>query len=182
MARAMLPLFAPERVETLRDRALEAISKRKMKIIAFILVLVCCTGGNVRAFDEPTPSPTPVYLKRHLRAGPQRRQQKIQRRRDLEAKSEVRSQTKADHRTGATAEAQARAAARAREKAQREAAAQVRSGEAGATPHATSELMTRMGFSEQEIAAQKAREQSALPGEKPATKRAAASPPVPDSP
>ena len=58
---------------------------------------------------------------------------------------------------------------RVREQAQRKVEAEERAQAANATPHATSDLMSRMGFSAQEIAAQKAREQSLKPEAKETT-------------
>ncbi len=135
-----------------------------MKNLAIVLLFACLSDGALAA-DEATPSPTPVYLKRAARPGSLRRQGQIERRRDHQARSEsstrAGSQAIANRRTNATAQAEARAAARAREQAQRQVAAQARREAANATLRATSGLMSRMGFSEQEVAAQKAREQSA---------------------
>ncbi|MEO6971062.1 MAG: hypothetical protein ABI217_09235, partial [Chthoniobacterales bacterium] len=66
-----------------------------------------------------------------------------------------------DRAAAATAQAQARQAARAREQAQREVAAQNQRETRIEKPHLTSDLMSRMGFSEKQIEEQKAREQSA---------------------
>ena len=79
---------------------------------------------------------------------------------------------KADRRSAVAAQAETRAAARVREQreqAQRKVEAEERAQAANATPHATSDLMSRMGFSAQEIAAQKAREQSLKPEAKETT-------------
>jgi membrane protein involved in colicin uptake len=131
-------------------------ARQKMKVIAIIILLACFCRGAL-ADDQATPSPTPVYLFRHARPGALRRQEEIERRRELEA------QAKADRRSDVAAQAEAKAAARVREHAQREVEAEARAQAANATPHATSDLMRRMGFSAQEIAAQKAREQSLKP-------------------
>ncbi len=147
-----------------------------MKIIAIVIALICGTG-SARAVDEAAPSPTPVYLKHHARPGSHRRQGQAERRRDLELKSEARAEAKANRRNSTAAGAQAKAAARAREQAQRQLAVQARSEAANATPRATSDLMSRMGFSEQEIAMQKAREQSAEPGSQKVSPAASSSPP-----
>ncbi len=139
-----------------------------MKTVAIIIALACF-GQNALAVDEPTPSPTPVYRNRLARPGSQRRQEQLERRRALQSKAEsapTRAKTKSDRRSSASSQAQARAAARAREQAQRQVAAQARHETAKATPHATSDLMNRMGFSEEEIAAQRAREQPVKAGAK----------------
>ena len=135
-----------------------------MKITAILLLLGCLSPG-VLAEDLATPSPTPVYTHPLARRGALRRAQQIDRRRAREAATEehaqARAKAKTNHRSGATALTQASEAARTREQAEREVAAQNRIEAARATPHATSDVMSRMGFSEKEIAAQKAREQSA---------------------
>lgn len=143
-----------------------------MKIIPIVISLACFSHG-VLADDQATPSPTPVYLKRLARPGTLRRYEQINRSRALqtaaESDAQARAQAKANRQSAATAQAQAREAARAREQAQREVAAQNRSQARNEIPHPTSDLMSRMGFSEQEIAAQKAREHPANPGAKETT-------------
>src|SRR2546423_1468543 len=133
-----------------------------MKAIAIVILLACFYRGAL-ADDQATPSPPPVYLYRAARPGTLRRQEEIERRRELEA------QAKADRRSAVAAQAEARAAARVREQAQRKVEAEARAQAANATPHATSDLMSRMGFSAQEIASQKAREQSLKPAAKETT-------------
>ena len=137
--------------------------------VVFLISLACFSHGAL-ADEDATPTPTPAYLNRLARPGSLRRQEQIERRSALKAQAESRAQTKAqtkaDRRTTAAAQSQARAAGRAREQAQRQVAAEARRESANATPHATSDLMSRMGFSEKEIAAQKAREQPAKPGAK----------------
>jgi hypothetical protein len=137
-------------------------ARQKMKIIAIVISLACFCRGAL-ADDQATPSPTPVYLYRPARPGTLRHQEEIERRRELEA------QAKADRRSAVDAQAEARAAAHVREQAQRKVEAEERAQAANATPHATSDLMSRMGFSAQEIAAQKAREQSLKPEAKETT-------------
>ena len=137
-------------------------ARQKMKIIAIVISLACFCRGAL-ADDQATPSPTPVYLYRPARPGTLRRQEEIQRRHELEA------QAKADRRSAVAAQAEAKAAARLREQAQRKVEAGERAQAANATPHATSDLMSRMGFSAQEIAAQKARERSLKPEAKETT-------------
>jgi len=140
-------------------------ARQKMKVIAIVISLACFCRGAL-ADDQATPSPTPVYLYRPARPGTLRHQEEIERRRELEA------QAKADRRSAVAAQAEARAAARVREQreqAQRKVEAEERAQAANATPHATSDLMSRMGFSAQEIAAQKAREQSLKPEAKETT-------------
>lgn len=133
-----------------------------MKIIAIVIVFACFSG-SAWAVDEATPSPTPVILKRHLRPGAQRRQQQVERRPESQDRNASRARAKASRRSTAAAEAQAKVAGRAREQARREVEAQARREAANAAPRPTSDLMSRMGFSEQEIATQKAREQPARP-------------------
>ena len=137
-------------------------TKQKMKVVGIVISLVCFCRGAL-ADDQATPSPTPVYLYRLARPGTLRHQEEIERKRELEA------QAKADRRSAVAAQAEARAAARAREQAQRKVEAEARAQAANATPHATSDLMSRMGFSAQEIASQKAREQSLKPAAKETT-------------
>jgi len=141
-------------------------TRQKMKVITIGILLACFYRGAL-ADDQATPSPTPVYQYRLARQGTLRRQEEIERRRVLEA------QAKADRRSAVDAQAEARTAARVREQAQRQAQRQVEAEEralaANATPRATSDLMSRMGFSAPEIAAQKAREQSPKPEAKKTT-------------
>lgn len=140
-----------------------------MKVIAIVISLACFSHGAL-ADDLATPSPTPVYLNYLGRPGSVRRLEQIDRRRAVQAESEsraqARAQAKANLRSTAATQAQSREAAHTREQAQRQVAAENRIEARNETPHANSDLMTRMGFSEQEIAAQKAREQSAKPGAK----------------
>lgn len=140
-----------------------------MKVIAILISLACFSYGAL-ADDQSTPSPTPVYLGR---PGSIRRMEQLDRQRALQAEVESnaqkRAQAKANRRSTATAQKQSRAAARAREQAQRQVDAEARSEARNETPHPTSDLMSRMGFSAQEIAAQKAREQPAKPGAKETT-------------
>ncbi|MEO5719442.1 MAG: hypothetical protein ABIR29_12855 [Chthoniobacterales bacterium] len=138
-----------------------------MKLIAIVVALACISQGAF-AEDQATPSPTPVYRDHLARPGSLRRVEQANRRRDLragaDAKGQTRAQAKANRQSTATTQAQARQAARAREQAQRQVAAENRVESRNATPHLTSDLMTRMGFSEQQIAAQKAREQPTKSG------------------
>jgi hypothetical protein len=138
-------------------------ARQKMKVIAIVISLACFCRGAL-ADDQAIPSPTPVYLYRLARPGTLRHQEEIERR-----KRELEAQAKADRRSAVAAQAEARAAARVREQAQRKVEAEERAQAANATPHATSDLMRRMGFSAQEIAAQKAREQSLKPEAKETT-------------
>ena len=143
-----------------------------MKVIA-ILISLACFSQRALADDQSTPSPTPVYLNHLARPGSVRRMEQLDRERALQAETDSNAQRKAQakanrHSTSAT-QKQSRAAARTREQAQRQVDAEARSEARNETPHATSDLMSRMGFSEQEIAAQKAREQPAKPGAKETT-------------
>ena len=133
-----------------------------MKVIAIVISLACL-GHGALAEDLATPSPTPVYLNHLGRPGSVRRLEQIDRRRAIQAESESRAQAKASRRSTAAVQAQAREATRAREQAQRQLAVQNRIEARKETPRPNSELMTRMGFSEQEIAAQKAREEPEKP-------------------
>ncbi|MEO5753175.1 MAG: hypothetical protein ABIR38_00520 [Chthoniobacterales bacterium] len=132
--------------------------------IAIITVSLVCLSQAVLADDlaSPTPTATPaIFLGRHGRVTAARREERRDERRSaVQAKAESRVKERADRVAKATAQAQARQAAREREQAQRVVAAQNRSQVRDEKPHLTSDLMTRMGFSEQQIATQKAREQS----------------------
>ena len=143
-----------------------------MKVIAIVILLACFSHGVV-ADDQATPSPTPVYLNHFARPGSVRRAQQIGRQRALQAQAEAnagaRAQARAKRRATAATEAQSNAVTRAREQAQRKIDAEARLEAARETPQPTSDLMKRMGFSEQETAAQKAREDSAKPGAKETT-------------
>lgn len=134
-----------------------------MKSLPIILLLVGLTHAAL-AIDEATPSPTPVYAPRYGRPAPLRREARIERRNALQSESRTNARTKAaDRRTNAKAKSQAKEAARAREQAQRQVAAESRRESATAQPRPTSDLMQRMGFSQEEIAAQKAREHPPAP-------------------
>jgi hypothetical protein len=142
-----------------------------MKIL--IVISLAFFSHGVLADDQATPSPTPVYLNRLAHPGSLRRHEQINRSHALQAVAEsnaqARAQAQAKRQSSATAQAQAREAARAREQAQREVAAQNRIEARNQIPHPTSDVMSRMGFSEQEIAAQKAREHPANSGAKETT-------------
>ena len=130
----------------------------------FRSISLVCLGQAALADDlaTATPSPTPAYINPLGRRGEVRR---AERRNALQSGADSRAQQrgkqKADRAAAATAQAQAREAARAREQAQREVAAENRRETRNEKPHLTSDLMSRMGFSEKQIADQKAREQSA---------------------
>ena len=121
---------------------------------------------------KPRQVPTPVYLNHLARPGSLRRAEQIDRQRALQAQSEsiaqARAQAKANRRSTAATQAQSRPA-REREQAQRKVDAEARREASDEIPQPTSDLMKRMGFSEQEIAAQKAREHPAKPGAKETT-------------
>ena len=137
-------------------------ARQKMKVIAIVISLACFCRGAL-ADDQATPSPTPVYLYRPARPGTLRRQEEIQRRRELEA------QAKADRRSVWPLRRKLEQPPVSASKRQQKVQAEERAQAANATPHATSDLMSRMGFSAQEIAAQKAREQSLKPEAKETT-------------
>ena len=132
--------------------------RHRMKITTIAISLICLSQVAL-ADDLATPTPTPVtYLGRHGRVETARRQE---RQSAADSRGQRRAQQKGDRAAAATAQAQARQAARAREQAQREVAAQNQRETRIEKPHLTSDLMSRMGFSEKQIAEQKAREQSA---------------------
>ena len=159
-----------------------------MKVIAALGLLAALSHGALADdLATPTPSPTPLYLRPLAHPGSVWRIEQLQRRRAVEAELDsktARAQAKENRRATVTAQAKAREAERTRERAQRQVDAEARREAARATPRPTSDLMKRMGFSEQEIAAQKALEGSAKPGATPAsspakpadTKPASASP------
>ena len=135
-----------------------------MKYFAIFITLTCLIQPALADdLDTPTPTPTPIY--RPLHSGPLRRQEQAALRTDRQAAADSRVQTraqmKADRAAAVKAQSQARQAARAREQAQRAVAAENSREARTEKPRPTSDLMTRMGFSEKEIADQKAREQSA---------------------
>ncbi len=140
-----------------------------MKVIA-IAVLIAGLSPSAWADDLATPSPTPIYPYHLARPGSLRRAEQLNHERVLQSEADTRAQTrqqvKANRNTTATAEAQARLAARTKEKAQQHVDAEARRESAKATPKATSDLMKQMGFGDEEVAAQKAREDSAKPGAK----------------
>lgn len=140
-----------------------------MKLIAIGISLACLSHGAF-AEDQATPSPTPVFRNHLSRPGSLRRMEQASRQRalatDSQSQAQTRQQKKAARRSKAAVKAQERQAARSRENAQREVAAQNRAESRNANPRPASDLMSRMGFSEQEIAAQKAREQSGESGAK----------------
>ena len=80
--------------------------------------------------------------------------------------AQSRAQAKANRHSTAEQKAEAKAVVRARAQAQRQVAAETRHETAKESPHTNSDLMSRMGFSDEEIAAQKAREQSGKLGVK----------------
>jgi hypothetical protein len=133
-----------------------------MKITTIVFSLVCLQAALADDLATTTPSPTPAYINPLGRRGDVRR---AERRNALhsaaDSGAQQRGKQKADRAAAATAQAQAREAARAREQAQREVAAQNRRETRNEKAHLTSDLMSRMGFSEKQIADQKAREQSA---------------------
>jgi hypothetical protein len=150
-----------------------------MKTIAIAtLSLLACLSYHVLA-DElatPTPTPTPVYPRHFRGSASERRMERLARQRqreaDYESKAAAREQARTNRRATANTQAQAKAADRAREQAQRQVETEARQEAARETPHPTSDLMKRMGFSQQEVAAQKAREESAKPGVTPSSSQA----------
>ena len=147
-------------------------TKRMARYVVYFTLLgsfVCFTHGA--AADEfATPTPTPNFLK-PLPAGPLRRAEWADRRRvlqaDAQSNAQARAQAKANRRSASAAQkAESKEAAHARALAQRDLAAEARHESAKETPHTNSDLMVRMGFSEEEVAAQKGREQSGQLGKK----------------
>jgi hypothetical protein len=138
-----------------------------MKITVIVISLACFSPGLLAA-EEPSPSPTPIF--RHApRPGPVRRLNYVERRHESEVRpgaAQTKAQAQANRRSASAAEAQTKAADRARTQAQRRVAAEARIDTRKQIPRANSDLMSRMGFSEEEIAAEKAREQSAKSGAK----------------
>ena len=131
-----------------------------MKITTLVISLACLSQAAL-ADDLATPTPAPVpaiYLGHPGRRETVRRQARLS---AADSRAQQRAKQKADRATAETAQAQARQAVRAREQAQRELAAQNRRQTRTEKPHLTSDVMSRMGFSEKQIADQKAREQSA---------------------
>ena len=162
---------------------------QEMKIIAVASLFACLIQGAL-GDDQSTPTPTPFYPRYVARPSSVRRMEQLDRWRTEEAQAasrvEARAQARASRRSTA-AEAQTRAAESARERAQHQVDAEARRETATETPHATSELMKRMGFSSQEIAAQKALEEPAKHGASPspapaqtAAEKPASASPAPD--
>jgi hypothetical protein len=93
--------------------------------------------------------------------------EQIDRWRSREAEAQANRTARANARAAriatAKAQAEAKSAARERERAQRQVNAEARREAAAETYRPTSDLMKRMGFSEQDIAAQKALEESPKP-------------------
>ncbi len=143
-----------------------------MKAIATMSLLVCFSQvAFADDLSSPSPSPTPLYLRHLGRPGSVHRMEQLDRRRELEAESQSRAATRAQNKANrlatAKAAADAKTAARDRERAQREVESEARLESARATPRANSDLMKRMGFSEEEITAQKRVEDSARPATAP---------------
>lgn len=142
-----------------------------MKITVIVISLACFSPGLLAA-EEPSPSPTPIFRHHAPRPGPVRRKNYIERRHESEARAgsaQAKAQAQANRSSAAAAEAQAKAADRARAQAQRQVAAETRIETRNQIPRANSDLMSRMGFSEEEIAAEKAREQPVKSGAKETT-------------
>ena len=112
-----------------------------MKILVIVISLACFSPGLLAA-EEPSPSPTPISRRYAPRSGPVRRLNYFERKHESEARAG---------------------------EAQRQVAAEARIETKKQIPRANSDLMSRMGFSEDEIAAEKAREQPAKSGAKETT-------------
>lgn len=140
-----------------------------MKITTIVALFLA--GLSVIAFADdfgtPTPTPTPYYLGRPGRHGPAWQEQVVrrnERRTAAESRHQARAEEKAGRTAAGTAQVQAREAAREKAEAQRQLAEENHREARAEKPELTSDLMRRMGFSEQEIAAQKAREQKPAAG------------------
>ena len=143
-------------------------ARQKMKTTAIVISLSCFSLGLL-AGEEPSPSPTPIFRHYAPRSGPMRRLNYFERKHESEARAEAaqaKAQAQANRNSAAAARAQAKAADRTRAQAQRQVAAEARIETRNQVPRANSDLMSRMGFSEEEIATEKAREQSAKSGTK----------------
>ena len=152
-------------------------TKVRVKVLATTSLLAFLSYGLLAEdLVTPTPTPTPGYRRHPPRQGSVRLMEQLARRRALEAdaqaKGDARAQANATRLSTAKAKADAKAA-RDRERAQRQADADARL-KAKEKPRPTSDLMKRMGFSEQDIAAQKALEESLKPGAAPAASPAKA--------
>lgn len=148
-----------------------AKSSTHLRLIGALFLVLAGFGEGAMANDLSTPTPTPTpYINPIARRGELRKLERTNRRRaaldQSQSNAQARAQSKASRRSQVAAQAQTREAARAREQAQRQVAAEARSESARATPHPSSDLMRRMGFSEQDIAAQKAREDAEKSGSK----------------
>ncbi|MGI8890944.1 MAG: hypothetical protein ACR2G0_09220 [Chthoniobacterales bacterium] len=138
-----------------------------MKVCTLVILLAtfsqAALADDLGTTPTPTASPTAAILARPGRViGAIRHEERREARQDaVETKVQVQKQQRVERVAAATARAQARQAARAHDKADREVAAQNPSQTQKEKPQLNSELMTRMGFSEQQIAEQKAREQAA---------------------
>ena len=136
-----------------------------MKITAIAISLACLSPGLLAA-EEPSPSPTPIFRNYAPHSAQERRLNYFERKHESEARGETaqaKAQARADRTSAAATQAQTKAANRARTQAQRQVATETRSETRKEIPRTNSDLMSRMGFSEEEIAAQKAREQPGTP-------------------
>jgi hypothetical protein len=157
--------FRAGRAIAASEGMIATLKRALSKTSALLLSILACSIHGAQADDVATPTPTATpYINPLARRGELRRLERTERRAGLDASdanaARTRERSQAGRRSTAAARAQAREAARTREHAQHEVAAEARSETAHATPHATSDLMKRMGFSEQGIAAQKAREEA----------------------
>jgi len=133
-----------------------------MKIITLVIALICLSQAALAdGLSTPTPSPSPAYVNPLGRRGGIRRTERAERRETYQSAANSRAQTRGQRKADRAAAGTQAQAARAREQAQREVAAENRRETRDEKPHLTSDLMSRMGFSAQEVAEQKAREQSA---------------------
>jgi len=142
-----------------------------MKIVAIVISLSCFSLGLL-AGEESSPSPTPILRHYAPRSGQVRRLNYFERKHESDARAEAaqaKAQAEANRRSAAAAQNQAKAADRTRAQAQRQVAAEARIETRNQVPRTNSDLMSRMGFSEEEIAAEKAHEQSAKSGAKETT-------------
>jgi hypothetical protein len=146
-----------------------ATKKMVQNVFFTLLVSLVCSAHGALADELATPTPTPAHLT-PLRRGALRRAEWVDRRRtvqsEVQSNAHARAQAKASRSSTAAQKAETKEAAHARAQAQRELTAEARHESAKEIRHTNSDVMARMGFSEEEVAAQKAREQSGQLGKK----------------
>lgn len=133
----------------------------KMKTIAFALTfafLAHLAAGD--DLENASPTPTPYQPYRLPRPADLRREQQIERNRELKAAAQTNAQARAEAKAERRSlQAESREASKERDRAQKEVAAESRRESAQGAHRSNSDLMARMGFSPEEVAAEKAHEQ-----------------------